>query len=260
MLVVEGVPGAIDLKAFHAERDDHPHWIGRMVGEALARVHSAGPPGAAAAGASPPWGLSVHRPTVDGLRHPTPASLDLIRAIQGDQSVGRALDALREAWSQQALVHNDVKWENLLLADAGTASPGLWIVDREDAAEGDPLWDVGCAAAAHLGAWLRTIDVTRSTGSDGLHTLARIPLMRRPRPSARSGTHTSTAARWLTRTGAATRTARFAGARLLVSAHESTQAGGRFGPHLVLYAQMGANLLTRPESALASVGLAAARG
>lgn len=259
VLVLEGLRGAEDLKLFHARRAGHPDRVGHLVGDALGRLHAATADAAAPAGSRAPWGLSIHRPTVEALRELTPASLDLIRTIQREPAIGRALDELRRDWRPGALVHNDLKWENVLLVPSPDGEPSIRIIDWEYAGDGEPLWDVGSAVAAYLGSWIRSIDVGRAAHPDDLPRHARIPLAETAR---------AVGALWrayLARRGPADpgdglaeRVARFAGARLVVAAHESTQAGARLGAHLVLHAQLAANLLARPRQALGSIGLSAA--
>ena len=257
LLVTEGVPEAEDLKSVHAREEGYPPDIGRLVGAGLAEVHDATSL-ASAIGPSPqvPWALSLHRPTVEALGELTPGSLDLVRTIQSEPAIGRALDTLRRAWRPRALVHNDLKWENVLLLRAGETGSSIRIVDWEYAADGEPLWDVGSAIASYLSSWVWSIDTSRGGAPEELPQHARRPM------EAMADAVGALWRAYLGRRGLedpygdlATQATRMAGARLLVAAHETTQSGTAFRSHLVLHVQLAANLLARPHEALEVLGL-----
>jgi len=252
-LVAEGIRSACDLKTFHASRARFPIEVARLTGEALGRLHAAADPDLAARDDAH-WALAIHRPTVQALGRLTPGSLDLARAIQSDPALGDALDVLRRGWRATALVHGDVKWDNILVAGEGGALRIL-VVDWEQSRGGDPMWDLGSALASYLSAWLYSIDTTSGAAPADLHHHARRPL------SDVSAAGRALSAGYLERGGlqwthgVAVRAIRFAGARLLVTAQEATQAGAPLTPHIVLHVQLAANLLANPTDFDEMLGL-----
>jgi aminoglycoside phosphotransferase (APT) family kinase protein len=253
VLVLEGIPGATDLRAYHRDATGFPAAIGASLGDALARLHDGTDE---ASPVEAPWVLSIHRPTVEGLGDMTPATIDLVKIVQAEPGIGEALDALQAAWTPTAPVHNDLKWDNVLI-EPGSAPPDLWVVDWEHAGRGDPLWDVGSAIAAYLSAWLFSIDGRPGDGPEALPERAKHPLD--GMVPAMSAIWTAYAARRPEpRLGDsdAERVIRYAGARLLGTAYEVTQTGADVNAHLVLHVQVAANMLQQPRSAAPRLGLA----
>jgi Ser/Thr protein kinase RdoA (MazF antagonist) len=261
MLVLEGLPGARDLRAVHLGEERFPSKLGALLGDALGALHGAAhrssgdePSGGA------PWVFTIHRPTVDDLRELHPSSLDLVRVIRREPGIGRRLDDLRARWTAATTIHNDLKWDNVMVVQSARGGPSaLRIVDWEHAREGDPLWDVGSAVAGYLGFWVYSIDVRPGVPAAELPSRARFPLeSMAPAVGALWSAYCSR--RGLDDAGGALAVgaARMAGARLLLAAHEATESGAPVNAHLVLHVQLAANLLLRPHDALERLGLPAA--
>ena len=257
-LVAEGFPNAMDLRDLNdRERGVRPA-VSALLGDALGRLHAATalPPGAATE-AEPPWALTLHRVVADDLRILTPAGIELVRMIQGDEELTGHLAGLRATWAPRAMTHNDLKWDNVLVLPPREA-PSLRLVDWEHGGDGDPLWDVGSAVAAHLSLWVFSIEGAYGVPPEALPRLARQPL---------EDVAPAIAALWsayLARVGLDDRdgalaadAVRWAAGRLVLTAYEASQGGGALGPHAVLHVQLAANLLARPREAMPVLGLAA---
>ena len=254
--MVEGVPGATDLRTYHRHVEGFPRRVGAIVGEVLARLHDGiderSPTDA-------PRVLSLHRPTVQALGELTPESIKVLKIVQAEPGIGRELDRLRAGWSPRAPVHNDIKWDNVLIA-VDDPSQGVRVVDWEHAGRGDPLWDAGSAIAGYLSAWLFSIDGRPGDDPDALPERATYPLEEMaPAISALWTAYLARRRKGADGDGDVERATRYAGARLLATVYEVTQAGSDINAHLVLHLQLGANLLQQPRVALARLGLAGAR-
>lgn len=104
---------------------------------------------------------ALHRGTAD-LPLPPARSPLILLGLVGEYPAGGALgEALAElrtderlvsaagAWGRPSvgcLVNHDMKWDNVVVAEAGR----IVLVDWELAGRGDPAWDLGCLLAEHL--------------------------------------------------------------------------------------------------------------
>jgi aminoglycoside phosphotransferase (APT) family kinase protein len=84
-----------------------------------------------------------------------PANAELRRLVKRDAAAGSALDALRQQWQSQTLIHGDMKWGNCLIATNAGSDALPRFVDWEMAGWGDPLWDVAGILQEYLAAWAR---------------------------------------------------------------------------------------------------------
>ncbi len=141
--------------------------VARLLGEALGRVHRevgwgpgpppfSGPPTLGPATGGPgelPWILLLpHLPLDPGASPPptgmTQGTLELVKLVRSNRQLRSLLEGARAAWTPDGLLHGDLKWDNLLLADR------IWIADWELAAFGDTAWDVGHVLQAY---WSRPL-------------------------------------------------------------------------------------------------------
>ncbi len=119
----------------------------RLLGARVGAVHRA-TAGLPLPPARPPLVLHVLRPggradaATAGL---TAATRELIAVLRAQPAL--MADALRlRTPAGRALVHHDLKWDNVAVAPG----PSPVIVDWELAGAGDPAWDLGCLVAEHL--------------------------------------------------------------------------------------------------------------
>jgi Phosphotransferase enzyme family len=177
ILALELIGDGEDLRAYHMRTGKFPAALGEQLGRALARLHRE--TSAAPVAAPAPWVLSVHRPGLSVFHDTSAAGLQLIKIIQGTAGFGELLDELRQGWSAETFIHQDVKWDNCLAASQG---PGdLHLVDWEAAAAGDPAWDIGSAISQYLSFWLASIPHTGDQPPARFPALAAHPLGERTR-------------------------------------------------------------------------------
>lgn len=259
ILAVES--GAEDLWVHHTALGDFPADLGRNVGRALGVLHRGTrleSPRSAPERA--PFVLELHRPRVNSLRELTAAGLDLVTTLQAHPSIGRRLDELRAGWREEAFIHSDVKWPNVLNVPTGDGgAPSIRLVDWEHARDGDPAWDVGSALAAYVSFWLYSIRGSAGTiGADDLSTAARFPLSIM-RPAIRACWEEYLDAAEVPSTEIATlqsRAVEFGAARLIRTAFEECAACETMRGSAALHVQVAANMLEDPQrAALALLGL-----
>ena len=261
VLIVELVRNSEGLANYHLRLGRFPSRVAAALGDGLGALHrltwrggDAGTPPS-----PPPWILSVHRPDLSVFRDSSTAAIELIKVVQQSANFGSHLDQLRNEWHAQAFIHQDVKWDNVIVfAPSHAQARGVKLIDWESAAYGDPCWDIGSAFSSYLSFWLSSIPVTGQNPPERFAELARYPLSKM-QAGIRScwqaytkqlGLDGPTANRWLLRT------VRFAAARLLQAAFEASQMAVQLTGSSVLHAQLSVNMLERPrETAVHLLGI-----
>lgn len=229
LLVLEWIAGGGDLYRHHARRGRCSAPLARALGRVLAALHAVAPDEEELR-CDAPWVLSLHRPRLEALRYLSPPSIELIKAIQDDAGFAASLDALRDGWRAEALVHRDVKWANCIVR--GPAAIAL--VDWEMAGWGDPALDTGSAFGEFLGWSLRAGGETDPDPA--------IAAFWRAYCDARGVDGVPAA-------GLLDRAVRYAGARLLQSAYEKTQETGLADERADRAVTLARDLLLAPRTA-----------
>lgn len=245
VLVLELLREAEDMRARQLRTEAFSPRLGEALGTALGTVHRemrgtepAGPP---------PWVLSIHRPDTNVFRDISAANVELIKIVQNADGLGERLDALRRGWRAETLIHQDVKWDNCLVAADGR----VCLVDWEVAVAGDPHWDLGSALSQYLRFWLFSIPVTGSEPPARFPALARYPLdaMKEALRACCDGYARARDGSAAPPDEALRLTVAYAGARLIQTAFEVAQFDQKLDSAAILHLQLGANLMQRPEDA-----------
>ena len=103
----------------------------------------------------------------------TTGGIALIKLLQRSRGLEARLRALAPP-AGGALVHGDLRWENVLV-EPGT-EPAVWLVDWEMGGAGEQAWDTGCFAAACVSAWLCSIPAVPGMAPDQLAAEAGLPM------------------------------------------------------------------------------------
>jgi len=164
ILVLEYIDGR-NLRGHHAQLGRCPVTWAQRCGALLAAVHevpiSAVPSALRARHGAPAFGAAIHRPDQTLFTTSSQAVVDLIALIQSDSALCVALDNLATDEASDAFTHQDVRWDNVLVARTAKGRlTGLRLVDWEGAVVGDPAWDVGCLFAEYLSHWVGSIPLT----------------------------------------------------------------------------------------------------
>jgi len=194
-----------------------------------------------------PWPLWIDAPQVDTLETMSAGFFALVRAIQADANLCGSMVSIRSGWQSSAIVHGDLKWENLLPA-RGRPQPSLVIVDWEAAHIGDPAWDVGGIFASWLVAWLFREPGALQQSESALAAL------RRAWDPLRAFWRNYRAARELDADTAEVEVSRsmsFAAVRLLQFAAEQVQFSASLTPHSGALVKLASNIAARPREAAA---------
>ena len=226
--------------------------IGVGVGRALATLHTTlsaaellEVPALRHLRSSAPWVLSIHEPPAAMLGAMTSAEVALLRVVQAAGGLGDNLSCLRSHWRATALIHGDIKADNILVR---RDHDSVLLVDWECAQLGPPAWDVGSAFCDLIRFWVSSIP--SKCGSAVPH------LATRPLVCVRA------AARYLWHWYAATvgfedlsanafllESMRYCGARLVQTAFEYAAATTQLSHSVALLLQVGTNILENPVRA-----------
>jgi len=266
VLVLEAAPDAQDLRERHA-RGRLSRELAAQAGRVLALLHATPLAALGDQGApwDPGWALRLHRPSLKTAQHTlTGAASEFVRKIQRSQELCAALDDLHASRRGGAVIHGDVRWENVLTARASRGtSPRrsrLLLVDWESAGRGDPSLDLGAFFGEYLHAWLRSIPIVDPKDPGRLLAHAGCPLARiRPAVGAfwlSYTRHSAAAAPELGRL--LRRAASYAAVRVLTSAYEESLSRHELGGRAHFALQLSLNILRRPDEAIAHLlGLSA---
>jgi len=262
VLVLELVRPGTNLRTYHQSRGRFTLGLAESLGRALAALHrtTAFTQGATPAPERAPFVLSLHKPDSRIFRDLSTTSVELIKIIQHAPSLGRRLDDLRSEWIPSALIHQDFKWDNVIVLKTSRArrSTCLKLIDWEGAVDGDPCWDVGSALSSFLSTWLFSIPVTGESPPEDFPGLAAYPLEAMQPAILRCWRSYITELRAdpATVRRRLLRSVEYAGARLVQTAFEVSQVSMNLNGAIVLHLQLAQNVLERSaEAAVQLLGL-----
>jgi len=256
-IVLELLPDAESLLAYHSRNKGFPVEIGRMLGEGIGLYH-------AKAGA-----LLENEKLKALLMRQTPVILTLARGghamlghfgrigpavsaiLQQHKEFEGLLDALGAEWRFDSLIHGDMKWDNVLVFPAENGLD-FRIADWEMADWGDAAWDVGAVLQSFLSAWIMSMPIASGLPPEAYIGMAAQPLdAMRPVLKAFWETYAKTrgfdaeqARRELMRC------MRFGAARLTWSAIEQRLYVSQLDPAATALLQVSLNILKDPPRAV----------
>ncbi|MGZ8874015.1 MAG: phosphotransferase family protein [Halobacteriota archaeon] len=156
ILILELLDDAQDLDSVYVQRGWVNCSIACRLGAVLARLHTF-PSGNLQqihdlVSVGPPWILSIHRPSQIDIAQQCQGQSQVVKLVQQFPKLADNLSALEEEWQDEVLIHNDLRWSNVLAPVSLSRSQHLrvTIVDWELARAGDPRWDVGTILAEYL--------------------------------------------------------------------------------------------------------------
>lgn len=256
LLILELCPDAEDLRRYHQRLGRFPRWVAACLGRALADLHATPLP---AAEADPgrrltgpePAGFYLHRPGLTVLFDFSTAATEIIRLVQRSPDVCDRLDTLRREWRPTALIHHDVRWDNVLIVRPRPGASSLKVIDWEAAGLGDPAWDLGSLLGDYVSFWVSSIPLNARAEPASYLELATFPIASM-QPAIRA-----LWAAYVRRAGLAPpeaeallpRVARYAGLKLMHTSLESVQASPECTMTAICLLQVGVNMLLRPSDA-----------
>ncbi len=146
VVIVQYLPDSENLHQYQRRFAEFPFDAARLAGQTLARQHS--DVGRECARTidrhvfqrKPPWILAFHKQKEVGYDG---ANLQLLRMIRADDRWQSQMVELHESWRCSDLVHNDFKWNNIVVFAGEHGRIDARVIDWELADCGDALWDAG---------------------------------------------------------------------------------------------------------------------
>lgn len=261
MLIFDLIPDSRSLAEHQQRTRRWPSRLAGQAGSALAALHAwwprdVGHENSPITVAGPPWIFSIHQPDLSVLDSMTSAALEIVRIVQGSGIFRDALDELRNNWRATAVVHGDMKWDNVVLRRCTNGRRGydVVLVDWELAQLGDPLWDAASFLSQYVDAWIASFPVMDESSLSGSPTPL-VPLERLQPAMSRFWNAYTRGFRFdeTVRADGLDRLARYAAARLIQTSIEAEQRGNRLSNAGVLRLQVAENIMRQPAAALASL-------
>jgi Phosphotransferase enzyme family len=254
ILILELLPNGESLWNYHQRAGEFPLEIGKLQGETLGFYHSRIKLNGNTGELTPfprqiPWILSIHETHASYQSQLSGANSQLIDILQQYPEFPAALAAIKASWQFSALIHGDIKWENMMVCRKAEDAPlGLKIIDWEIADIGDECWDVAGVLQAYLSFWIFSLPVTGANGSaaSAFNTEGIKPAM------AAFWTSYAMARNFYPDTSrqVLVRCMSCAAARIIQTAYESSMTAPQLSHHALCKLQMSMNILKDPSGAV----------
>jgi len=258
ILVIELLSDGESVWEYHQRMGRFPIEIAKLQGEILGTYHSrvkinGNQDEVKVFKREPPWILSLHETNPMYLGQISQGNAQLIAILQQYPEFQVALSRIKADWKYTALIHGDIKWENMMLCRKGDeSSVELKLIDWEIADIGDECWDVGAIIQAYLTFWIFSLPLNSGIGLAEAATLS---------PFDVEGIKPALAAYWNSYAESrklAQQTSRqlllrcmsCAAARMIQTAYESIQMIAQISPHALCKLQMSMNILRNPDAAV----------
>jgi hypothetical protein len=261
ILIIELLSDSESLWEYHRRVNCFPVEIAKLQGEKLGTYHRSvrmeaqngnQRSGLEVFARQIPWILSIHETNPAYLNQVSRGNAQLIGIVQQYPEFQNALASIKQHWKYSALIHGDIKWENILLVTHNGAEPELRLIDWEIADIGDECWDAGAIIQAYLTFWVFSLPL--STGMPVADAAANAPFSGDDIKRALSaywlsyaesrGLGQNTGRRMLIRS------MNCAAARMIQTAYESIQSSPQMSPYALCKLQMSMNILRDPQAAV----------
>jgi hypothetical protein len=258
ILIIELLSDGESLWEYHRRVNCFPIEVAKLQGEKLGAYHGkvnadAAQNNAGVFGRQIPWILSIHETNPAYLGQISQGNAQLIGILQQYPEFQSALMKIKADWKYTALIHGDIKWENMMLCHGvGDAPPELKIIDWELADIGDECWDVGAVIQAYLTFWIFSLPLGGGVGL--ANAAASSPLDAESiKPALAAYWNAYAVSRKLDVNSSRQMLVRCmscAAARMIQTAYESIQMTPQISPHALCKLQMSMNILRDPETAV----------
>lgn len=263
LLTVELLPQGENLTEYHRRMNAFPEAVGRMLGRGLGAYHSevgrmfTDEPDLAIFPRQVPWVLSLHQSSDAMLQSLSAGNTQLVGILRQQPAFQQQLDALREDWRFDSLLHGDMKWDNCIVFHKDEDTLDFRIVDWELADFGDASWDVGAVFQAYLAFWILSMPIMPGTAPAQYIDQAAYPL-EAMQPAIRAFWQEYVAVRGLAADDEAARQLlercmRHCAARMVQTVFEYMYASPQLSGNAVMLLQVSLNILQSPREAIAEL-------
>ncbi|HMF15504.1 MAG TPA: phosphotransferase, partial [Gemmataceae bacterium] len=201
-----------------------------------------------------PWAAQIHKPPLWLLGSLTPSAEEVLRIVQRSAVMCAGLDAVRDIWLPDCVIHGDIKADNILVDVRDGNCADLRIVDWEMVQRGDPAWDAAGFVQELVVTWLRQFARIDGNALDTAIAHAKLPLPVIQRAIQRfwwSYVDHAQAPKegW---SAFSTKLAHHVGVRMIQTTYEATMNSSAVSAPVVLALQISENILADPGDAARS--------
>ncbi|WP_284773914.1 aminoglycoside phosphotransferase family protein [Agrobacterium sp. lyk4-40-TYG-31] len=198
----------------------------------------------------PPWILSFSDFGETMMPNMSGGAKGVLAAVRQEPGLKEHMALLKAEWQRGCLIHGDLKWENFLVSQPDeNAKASVQLIDWELADLGDAAWDVACVLAS----FVQPVIVGRFSAQGQFLGPAPAEDIARAQACCKAFWTAYTAAFSLTaqqQAQAKDRCARFAAARLVLTAYEIAQATPEISASAALAIRTATSIFNDPRSAV----------
>ncbi|WP_414512433.1 phosphotransferase [Nostoc sp. PCC 9305] len=259
-----------DVMAFYGKENIYPLEIASAIGTILARIHSLT---FNHKDYQDFFSLSLKNQASDPVKHlvknvgrispeifgSVPADgLKFFSLYQRYDSLGQAIAELGNSLKPSCLTHNDLKLNNILVADdweEGIDNSTIRLIDWERCSWGDPAFDLGTLIGSYLHIWLGSMITSKTMSIDESLRMATTPLeIIQPSIAALAIAYLNHFPEILEHhPDFLQRVVQFAGWNLIIAIQSTLQYQKSFGNTGICMLQVAKSLLCRPEASIPTV-------
>ncbi|KXG87670.1 phosphotransferase family protein [Agrobacterium bohemicum] len=201
--------------------------------------------------AQPPWILNFSEFGEAMIPNMSGGARGVLATLRQEPELKAHLMCLQAEWRRTCLIHGDLKWENFLVSQKpnGDGRATVQLIDWELADLGDAAWDVACVLAS----FIQPVIVGRYSAQGQAMGPATADETARAQACCKAFWRAYTAAFSMTREQQALakeRCARFAAARLVLTAYEIAQSTPEISASALLAIRAAASIFNDPRSAI----------
>jgi thiamine kinase-like enzyme len=184
--------------------------------------------------------------------------LKFFALYQRYDSLGQAIAELGNSLKPSCLTHNDLKLNNILVADnweKGIGNSTIRLIDWERSSWGEPAFDLGTLIGSYLHIWLSSMITSKTMSIDESLRMATTPLeIIQPSIAALAIAYLNHFPEILEhRPEFLQRVVQFAGWNLIIAIQSTLQYQKSFGNTGICMLQVAKSLLCRPEASISTV-------
>ncbi|MDZ7993488.1 MAG: phosphotransferase [Nostoc sp. EfeVER01] len=184
--------------------------------------------------------------------------LKFFSLYQRYDSLGQAIAELGNSLKSSCLTHNDLKLNNILLAndwEQGFGNSTIRLIDWERCSWGDPAFDLGTLIGSYLNIWLNSMITSKNMSIDESLRMATTPLEAiQPSIAALAIAYLNHFPEILEHCpDFLQRVVQFAGWNLIIAIQSTLQYQKSFGNTGICMLQVAKSLLCRPEASISTV-------
>ena len=200
--------------------------------------------------AQPPWILSFSDFGESMMPNMSGGAKGVLAALRAQRLLSEQMTLLKTEWRRNCLIHGDLKWENFLVSSGqkGTSKATVQLIDWELADLGDAAWDVACVLASFVQPLIvgRFSAQGQALGPAPAHEIAGAQACCKAFWNAYASAFSLTPQQQMQ---AQHRCARFAAARLVLTAYEIAQSTAEISPPAIQAIRTANEIFNHPPSA-----------